>query len=441
MLLVSGFLIMIAIGTLLLLLPWSAADRHSIGFIDALFTATSAVCVTGLIVKDTPVDFSLFGQSVILLLIQAGGLGYAGSTMLMALVIGRKIGLRERLMFKQALNLLTMEGLVKYLRWLVLVIISIECLVAVLLAIRFWQDVAPEQAIYRAVFLSVSALNNAGFSVFSDSLGRYRFDWAVNATIGVAVMLGSVGFIVLYELQQYLRRRIFRISIHAKLSLIVTAVLLLLGGLGVWQLEASNPSTLSGEAWYRQAMVGFFYSVVSRTSGFSTMDISGFQGATLYLLILLMVVGGSPASTAGGIKTTTAGVIFATLWSFARGRPDVTLFHRRLPFEVVGKAFFLAFLAFAIVTGATLLLLTVEQLEFAHFLAALFEVASAFGTVGLSTGDGGTLSYSATFGTLGKLIIIVGMFVGRLGPITIGIAVLSRGESRIRYPEEEVMIG
>lgn len=441
MVLIGGFIVIILIGTLLLASPWAAATHRSIGPIDALFTATSAVCVTGLIVKDTPVDFSLFGQIVILVLIQLGGFGYAGSAMLIGVALGRKIGLRDRMMFQQAMNLLTLEGLVKFLRWLVLCTLFIEGAAAVLLMLRLAQDLSPLRAAYTAVFHAVSAFNNAGFSVFSDSLVRYQYDWSVNLVIAGTIILGGIGHIVLYELHRYARRDIFRISSHAKLVAAVTVTLILIGGFGLWMLEATNPTTLSGLSWSRQAIVSFFHSVSARTAGFNTIDLSHLRGASLYLLILLMIIGGSPASTAGGIKTTTAGIIFATLWNIAKGRREVTIFHRRLPFETVGSAFLLAFLAFALVTGATLLLLALEQLSFEQFLPVLFEVSSAFGTVGLSTGDGGVLSYAATFDDAGKLIIALVMFIGRLGPITIGMLVVTKSESRVRYPEEKVLIG
>jgi trk system potassium uptake protein TrkH len=307
--------------------------------------------------------------------------------------------------------------------------------------LRLAQDLSPLRAAYMAVFHAVSAFNNAGFSLFSDNLMHYRFDWSVNLIIAAAIMLGGIGHIVLYELHRYARREIFRISSHAKLVATVTVALILIGGFGLWLLEAANPSTMSGLNWSQQAIVALFHSVSARTAGFNTIDLSQLRGASLYLLILLMIIGGSPASTAGGIKTTTAGIIFATLWDTAKGRQEVTIFHRRLPFETVANAFLLAFLAFALVTGATLLLLAVEQLSFEQFLPVLFEVSSAFGAVGLSTGDGGVLSYAATFDDVGKLIIVLVMFIGRLGPITIGMLVLARSESRVRYPEEKVLIG
>jgi trk system potassium uptake protein TrkH len=439
--LIGGFVMIITIGTLLLALPWAAADGHSIGLVDALFTATSAVCVTGLIVKDTPVAFSLFGELVILALIQIGGLGYAGSAMLIGVVAGRKIGLRERIIFQQAMNLLSMEGLVKFLRWLVLCTLLIEGAAAALLTLRFLQEMPPLRAAYAGIFHAVSAFNNAGFSIFSDNLMRYKLDWTVNLVIAVAIVLGGIGYIVLYDLHRYAGRAIFRIPVHVKLVLTMTPLLILAGGVGLWALEAANPKTLSVLSGADQVMVAFFHSVSARTAGFNTIDLSLLGGASLYLLILLMIIGGSPASTAGGIKTTAAGVIFATLWTIARGRQETTLFHRRLPFQVVASAFLVAFLAFAVVTGATLLLLTVERLSFERFLPALFEVASAFGTVGLSTGDGGILSYAATFSAPGKLIVTLVMFVGRLGPLTIGMAVATKADVRYRYPEERVMIG
>jgi len=429
----------ILLTSLLLMLPFATMGAEGIHFIDAFFTMTSAICVTGLIVLDTPKDFTLFGQLVILSGIQVGGLGYSTMATLLLLALRRRIGLRQRMMMMEVLSTLSMEGLVRFVKVIVAITLIIETVGALILAARFAFDMGPLRAIYLGVFHSVSAFNNAGFSLFSANLAAYRGDIVVNLTIAALIILGGIGFIIFRDLLDNVHGARFRLSTHTKLALLVTLLLIVGGTVGIWAFEAQNQSSVGNLPFGEQILVAYFHSVSARTAGFNTVDLSLMATPTLYLLILLMIVGGSPGSTAGGIKTTTFGIVCASMWATLRGRADVMMFHRRIPQEIVMKSFILAAVAWGLVTGFTMVLSYSENLD---FLKTLFEVASAAGTVGLSTGNGDVLSLSALFSDFGKALIIMTMFLGRLGPLALGLfAVRTHEELRYRYAEAKVVIG
>ena len=432
------FLSVILLGSLLLMTPFASTGR-AVRFIDALFTMTSAVCATGLIVLDTPKDFTIFGQLVILAGIQLGGLGYSTMATLLLLAVGRRIGLRQRMMMMEVLSTLSMEGLVRFVKIIVVITLLVEAAGASLLAIRFASDMEPLRAIYLGIFHAVSAFNNAGFSLFSENLIPYRSDLLVNLTISLLIILGGIGFLVFRDILDNVHGERVRFSTHTKLAVLVTGLLIVGGTAGIWGFEIHNDRTLGALSTGEQIMVAYFHSVSARTAGFNTVDLSLMGKPALSLLILLMVVGGSPGSTAGGMKTTTFGIIVASIWGTLKGRADVMMFHRRIPQEIVAKSFILAALAWGLVTGFTMVLSYSESQE---FLRILFEVASAAGTVGLSTGNGGVLSFSALFSEFGKCIIIVTMFIGRLGPLALGLfAVRTHKQLRYRYAEARVVIG
>jgi len=429
----------ILLTSLLLMLPFATMGAEGIHFIDAFFTMTSAICVTGLIVLDTPKDFTLFGELVILSATQVGGLGYATMATLLLLALRRRIGLRQRMMMMEVLSTLSMEGLVRFVKVIVAITLIIETVGALILAARFAFDMGPLRAIYLGVFHSVSAFNNAGFSLFSANLAAYRGDIVVNLTIAALIILGGIGFIIFRDLLDNVHGARFRLSTHTKLALLVTLLLIVGGTVGIWAFEAQNQSSVGNLPFGEQILVAYFHSVSARTAGFNTVDLSLMATPTLYLLILLMIVGGSPGSTAGGIKTTTFGIVCASIWATLRGRADVMMFHRRIPQEIVMKSFILAAVAWGLVTGFTMVLSYSENLD---FLKTLFEVASAAGTVGLSTGNGDVLSLSALFSDFGKALIIMTMFLGRLGPLALGLfAVRTHEELRYRYAEAKVVIG
>jgi len=434
--LVLGFLSVILIGAILLMLPISHTKGCS--FIDALFTSTSAVCVTGLIVKDTPNDFTLFGQIVIMLLIQIGGLGYMTSATIIFLILGRKIGITERLTIKEGLNVESLEGIVRFTKGVLLFTLIFELAGTLLLTARFWIDNPFKDAFLYGLFHSVSAFNNAGFSLFSDSLIRYRGDIIVNLTITTLIITGGIGFIVVRDIFKYQRKEVHGLSQHTKIVLSTTAVLLIGGAVSIYLLEATNPRTFTGMTLQEKLLVSYFSSVTPRTAGFNTVDYSLFRTETLFLTIVLMFIGASPGSTGGGVKTSTFAIIIASLYATVRGLRDAVLFRRRVPSDAVSKSFLLITLAAIFCTLSTHFIITTQSTQ---YLSSMFEVTSAFGTVGLSVGDGGVRSLSALFTPIGKLAISFTMFVGRLGPLTLAIAVTRRAQEHYRYPEGSVIIG
>src|SRR3989441_3260988 len=434
------FLSVILLGSLLLMTPFASTGR-AVRFIDALFTMTSAVCVTGLIVLDTPKDFTIFGQLVILAGIQLGGLGYSTMATLLLLALGRRIGLRQRMMMMEVLNTLSMEGLVRFVKVIVAITLIAEGVGALILAARFSFEMDVLRALYFGIFHSVSAFNNAGFSLFSENfaLRAYRTDLTINLTITTLIVLGGIGFLVYRDILENLRGHRFRLSTHTKLAVLVSVLLIVGGTVGIWAFEVQNEKTLAPMPFGDQVLVAYFHSISARTAGFNTIDIGLVGTATLYFLILLMIVGASPGGTGGGIKTTTFGSICAAIWATLKGRADVMMFHRRIRPEMHHKAFGLSALAFGLVTAFTMIL---SYLENQKFIRIMFEVASAAGTVGLSTGDGGVLSLSALFSDFGRFIIIITMFLGRLGPLTVGLFAVKRHEDwHYRYPEARVVIG
>jgi trk system potassium uptake protein TrkH len=340
---------------------------------------------------------------------------------------------------QEALSVLSVEGLVHLLRGILVITAIVEGSGAVILAVRFSLDYPWPRAIYLGVFHSISAFNNSGFSLFPTNLIGYERDPVVNLVVTALIIAGGLGFIVYRDLRRYWRGDVYRLTVHTKMVLSLTAGLIAIGTMLFWALETTNPRTLGDLRLTDQLMVAYFHAVSARTGGLYTIDVSLCSGATLYLLILLMIIGASPGGTGGGIKTSTFGTMLIVLWSGIRGKIDSTVFHRRIPQETAIRAFSVALLAFFLTTGMTLVLQVSEGQD---FLRTLFEVASAFGTVGLSTGDGGTLSYVALFSDFGKLMIILTMFIGRLGPLTVGVALIREEEHRrFRYPPERVLIG
>lgn len=428
---------LIAVGTGFLWLPVSAA-REPLSLLDAFFTATSAVCVTGLVVVDTPNDLSLFGQSIVLLLIQAGGLGYMSITTVVAVAIGKQLTVHERLTLQEALNVQTMDGLIRFVLNVFKLTLAFELIGALVLAARWLEQMGTARALYFGLFHSVSAFNNAGFSLFSDSLMGFRDDVVVNATILALIIFGGVGFVVLTELGRLRHRR--HLSVHTRLVLTMSAALILGTTLAVFVLEQRNPRTIGDLAVPQALLASLFQAVTPRTAGFNTLDIGAMTPATLFLLMVLMFIGAAPGGTGGGIKITTFTITVAALWATVRGRSDVVVFKRRLPADLVARAFFISLIAFLALNGVAALLLITEG---RGLLATLFETVSAAGTVGLSTGEAGApVSLAGHFSPVGKLLLIATMYMGRIGPLTLAVAVARGGTPpRVRYPEGKVLVG
>lgn len=412
------------------------AHNGDIRFVDALFTSTSAVCVTGLIVKDTPVDFTPFGHVIIMLLIQIGGLGYMTAVTFLAVMRRQKIGHRDRLILQEALNHPGMDGLVRFLKIVFTSIFAIEVIGMIILTLRFWVDMPLERAAWFGVFHAVSAFNNAGFSLFSDNLMGYSRDIVINITIPFLIILGGLGYMVLLEIYNYRRGQLIRLSTHTKIVLIMSGLLIVLGMGLLLSLEWNN--AFKSLAWNEKILAAWFASVNYRTAGFNTIDFSTLTDSNLFFATFFMLTGGSPGGTAGGIKTTAVALALIGVWYTLRGDTHAHIFRRSLSPYQINKAYAIIFVASIYVVISTIILSEVERLP---FLRILFETTSAFGTVGLSTGNGGVLSYSALFSDWGKLNIIVLMFMGRVGVFAFTIIIVGKAvQSRIKYAEAKVVL-
>lgn len=429
--LLLGFAGVILAGAGLLTLPASSASGDSAGFLTALFTATSAVCVTGLVVVDTGTHWSVWGQLVIAGLIQTGGLSFMTMASLFFLVTGKRIGLRERLLIRETFNQSDVAGMVRLVRAVLIYAFGIEALFASILTLRWLQEFGWPGALWLGIFHAVSAFNNAGFDLMHEfrSLTAYVNDPVVTLSISTLFVLGGIGFSVVLNVWECRDRRL---STHSRLALFMTACLIAGGTLLVLVLEWSN--TLSSLPLHGKLLGSYFSAVTPRTAGFNVLDTAALRPATQFLVVVLMFIGASPGSTGGGIKTTTFGLLAASVWSQCRGKDDTEIFRRRIPTEQVTKALAVTLLSGCLVTAVTLLLALSET---GAFLGVLFEVVSAFGTVGLSMGLTPRLS------VLGRVLIIGTMFSGRVGPLTamIALAQAARAKNRVRRVEDRVLIG
>ncbi|KAF0648246.1 MULTISPECIES: TrkH family potassium uptake protein [Streptomyces] len=437
--LVLAFAAVVLLGTFLLTLPVSSENGGATGLVTALFTATSAVCVTGLVVVDTGTYWSGFGEGVILALIQVGGFGIMTMASLLALLVSGRLRLRMQLTAAAETKSLGIGDVRRVLLGVAGTTLAVELAVGALLALRFrfGYDRSIADSAYSGLFHAVSAFNNAGFGLHVDNLTPYARDPWVTLPIALAVILGGLGFPVLLELLRHRTRR--RLtgrrtwSLHTRMTLATTVALLLTGTVLTCLLEWTNPGTLGRFDWGGKLLNGFFHSAMSRTAGFNAVDIGAMEASTLLMTCTLMFIGGGSAGTAGGIKVTTFAVLAAAIWAEVRGEPNSTVMGRRLAPHVLRQALTVALLAVGLVVAATLALLTVSP---APMEAVLFEAVSAFGTVGLSTG------ITADFPDSGRLVLVFLMFVGRLGPVTLVSALALRERTR-RYqlPEERPVIG
>jgi len=433
-LVVMSFLSIIILGTILLMLPWSTFTGTSPAFIDALFTATSAVCVTGLIVVNTATYWALFGKIVILGLIQAGGLGLMAFASAHALVTGRRIGLWERMMIQEQTGQWNLSGLVRLMRRILLATLFFELMGGIILGVAFGltRGLPVLKAAFFGLFHAVSAFCNAGFDILGNSLVDYVDNATVNLTVTSLIIFGGLGFHVLADLWVS-KGKWQSLSLHSRIVLKVTVVFLLLGTALVFLLERGNPYTLMPLSSKGKLLASWFHSVTPRTAGFNTLPTDKFLAGTSFFVIGLMFVGASPGGTGGGIKTTTFYAVLRYIEAVIRGQDDVTSGKRRLPGAVVNKALAVLLISLGVVITSTFILTVTEN---AGFLDILFEVVSAFGTVGLSRGITPSLT------VVGKCVIIGTMFAGRVGPLSLAIALSRQVKgAEIRYPEEKVSVG
>ncbi len=430
-----SFAAVVLLGTVLLMLPWSVAARDGAPFVTAIFTSTSAVCVTGLAVVDTGTYWSPFGQVVIMVLIQIGGLGIMTLASVGLLLLGRRLGLRRRVLShadKGAVGVAVVKRLVILVATLTL---TFEILGAGVLALRFGFSYGydPWQAIWHGMFHSVSAFNNAGFGLLPTNLSPFVQDWPVNLAVMTMIIAGGLGFPVWLELREHGLRDLHHLTLHTKLMLVGTAALLVVGALATLALEWSNPATLGQYDTIDKVLPSLFQSVTPRTAGFNSLDYSQMHEETWLTQMMLMFVGAGPASTGGGIKVTTFIVLFLFIVAEARGVPDTAAFGRRIPVEAIRQAFSIAFIAMNAIVIGTLIMLTDTHLA---FVRVLFEAVSAFGTVGLSTG------ITPSLPDLSQYVLVALMYLGRVGPYTLALAfALRQRPLKIRYATEAPIIG
>lgn len=430
-----GFAILILIGAFLLSLPVAAIDHKSIGGFDALFTATSAVCVTGLIVRDTATTFSVFGKVVLICLIQVGGLGFMAFATLMLRMLGERLTLRQRMIAGELMNEEHLGGIGNLITWVVVSTFTVELAGAVLLSFRMIPTYGFVKGAAYSVFHAISAFCNAGFDLFGNfaSLTGFTTDVLINLSVAALVIIGGLGFTVLQDLCT--ERRPMKWRMHTKVVLTAYGVLLGFGFLFNLLVEWNNPATLGNLSFWQKLMAAFFQSVTLRTAGFNTIDQLGMRQATKLINCILMFVGASPASTGGGVKVTTFAMLYLIVRMVVKGEDEINVFHRRLERTIVQRAVAVLTLALSIVLIDVIALSIFEPN--ADFLDVLYECASAMGTVGISAlGTPSLTRGSQTF-------IMFTMYLGRIGPMTAALILASRQKKNngIRYPEDRLMIG
>ena len=431
------FLLLILTGALLLTLPAASRDGFSCGFRPALFTATSATCVTGLILYDTWTQWSGFGQVVIICLIQIGGLGFMSIASLVLFALRRRVGLKQRMLIAQALSLNDLEGVVRLQKWVLFGSLLVESTGALILLIRFWPEYGFLTALKWGAFHAVSAFCNAGFDIFGcispgASLITFQSDPVVLLTLGTLVVLGGLGFFVWEEI---IRVRSFKkFSVYTKLVLLASGALLLTGTIFFCLLEWNNPKTLGPMTWGDKLLNGFFQSVTVRTAGFAAIDQAVLTDAGKAVSMVLMFVGGSSGSTAGGVKTVTLLTLILFLAARARGRSTVCIFHRTIPSEKVLDAVTISFIMVVLAVFGGGFICATSPVSFTD---GLYESISALATVGLTAGATTSLSIPAQF------LIILYMYFGRVGVLTISLGFLmgNRAEERLRYAQTNIFIG
>ncbi|WP_020524715.1 TrkH family potassium uptake protein [Catelliglobosispora koreensis] len=433
--LVGGFAAAIAVGTLLLWLPVSVESGESPHLVDALFTSASAVCVTGLVTVDTASHWSTFGEVVIMGLIQVGGLGIMSLATLLALLISGRLGLQGRLLAQAETKTMRPADVRRVLRRVLAFTAATEAVVAVVLAGRFWlgYDMPFGLAVYRGVFHAISAFNNAGFALWPDSLIGFQNDAWILVTIALAVILGGLGFPVVFELARQWRRP-SRWTVLTRITVIVTTCLLTFGFIVITAAEWNNPGTLAASGGTGDRLLnGMFAAVMPRTAGFNAIDIAALTPESLLAHNMLMFIGGGSASTAGGIKVTTFGLLAYVIWAELRGEPDVGVGRRAVPADLQRQALAIALIGVGAVAVASLALVSMTH----HAVdKVVFEAISAFGTVGLSTGITADMPRAA------HVLLAILMFAGRVGPLTLGTALALRQRARrFQLPEERSIVG
>lgn len=433
---ILSFSAIIMVGTLLLLMPFSAATGKSIGLIDAFFTATSATCVTGLATLSIADNFSFIGQVVILVLIQVGGLGYMTLYSSMTILLGKSLAVRDQVLMQDLLDISSLEDLIQMIINIIKYTLVIELIGAIILTLAFnLKGYEFGEALYFGIFHSVSAFCNAGFALFNNSLESFQLDPMIHFTISTLIFLGGLGFIVLKELELVLFKggRFINLTVHTKIVLTTSVSLLFLVAIYIFFSEFLHGLT-QFTVWEKM-QISFFQSMTTRTAGFNTISLAALHPHTIYLFALIMFIGASPGSTGGGIKTTTFAILFQSVKATLKGKDKVEFFDRKVSSLIVVRAIAIIVISLIIVSFFILLMMRLEPNK--EFLAVFFEVVSAFATVGLSMGITPFLS------SAGKLALVLVMFIGRVGPLTLALALgqKNRDKGKFDYPEGRIMIG
>ena len=436
----AGFLALIVLGTLLLMMPFATVTGTWNNFIVALFTSTSAVCVTGLAVVDTGTDFSFWGQLTILFLIQVGGLGYMMTTTFLILLLGRKFDLRQKFAIRESFDRPFLQGSNNLVRSIVATTMIFEITGIFLLLSTFVPQYGWSSGLWYAIFHSISAWNNAGFSLFSDSLVGYRSDWLVNLVISGLVIFGGIGYQVIIEMYLWAVNKVkgkserFCFSLNFKVVVSTTILLLIAGTVAFFLTELNNPATLASISLQDKFLAAWFQSMTTRTAGFNSIDLGNMTIAGLFITMGFMFIGASPSGTGGGIKTTTFRIMYNSTKSVLRGKNEVILYQREVPSTLILKAVAVVFGTAASIVFITILISSIDT-EF-DFLQILFEVISAFATVGLSTG------ITSSFALASKVILVFAMYVGRVSILILIAAIIGDpSPSSLQYPEENLLVG
>ncbi|KGN03919.1 ATP synthase subunit J [Clostridium haemolyticum NCTC 8350] len=427
-----GFFIVIMVGTMLLMLPIASKSGVITPFVDAFFTSTSAVCITGLTTLNTAGYWSYFGTTIIIILIQVGGLGFMSFTTLIALLLGKRITLKERLVMQEAMNSFSLQGLVKLAKYILIFTFSVEGIGALFLSTKFIPRYGLLKGIYFSLFHSISAFCNAGFDLTGDSLVPYANNTVVILTISLLIIVSGLGFAVWAEIYNY--KGVEKISTHSKVAISMTMFLVIAGWGLMYLFEMKNPQTIQHMSIKGKLLSSLFASVSPRTAGFYSMSLPDMTLAGKVLTMIFMFIGGCPGGTAGGVKTTTIGILLMTVICVIKNREDTQIFERTIGKNLVYKSFVIVTIAMGVVIMDTMILSFTETGASLEYI--LYEVTSAFGTVGL------TLGLTPHLSIVGKFLICATMYIGRIGPLTLVMALSSKKDkSLIKYPDGKILVG
>lgn len=428
-----GFLLVIILGTVLLKLPFSLKKGQEITFLESLFTIVSAVCVTGLSVVDVSQTFSAIGAGIILLFIQLGGLGVMTFSTMIFIILGSKMSYGTRELLKEERNSASTGGIIKFIRILLFTVFFIELVGAIILFFEFKKFMPIKNAVYYGIFHSISAFCNAGFSLFSNNLEDFKSNMVINLTISYLIIFGGMGFAVISSFIYVIRKGKNRFNLTAKISLTMGIALTFIGMILFLLFEFNNMETIGEMTFFEKLIASFFQSVTLRTAGFNTVSLSEIRPATIFISYILMFIGASPGSTGGGIKTTTFAILIFYVIGILRKKEYIEMFNRRIDWEIMNKALAIIMISLAYISFVTVTILALENFPLEK---VLYEVISAFATVGLS------MNLTTQLGTISKILIIFTMFVGRLGPLTIALAFTEqRKKSSLKFPKEDILVG